>query len=128
MAVEFYYYRYHSKYFYCRSHINWDKVASRAKRKTLMDTVPEHLDYNTIKESILKLEHIEQVHDLHIWSISQNKPSLSAHLKLCSECTETHHWSECLKNTQSFLAKEYGIKHCTLQIEPMDFIEENHCG
>ncbi|MBT3251514.1 MAG: cation transporter [Candidatus Marinimicrobia bacterium] len=96
--------------------------------KLLMDTVPEHLDYNTIKESILSLEHIEQVHDLHIWSISQNKPSLSAHLKLCPECTETHHWSKCLKNTQTFLAKEYGIEHCTLQIEPMDFVEEDHCG
>ncbi|MFQ6609560.1 MAG: cation diffusion facilitator family transporter [Fidelibacterota bacterium] len=96
--------------------------------KLLMDTVPEHLDFKLIKQAILDQPHVEDVHDLHIWSISQNKPGLSAHIQVSPECVSRHHWSDCLDKTQTLLRDKFSIEHCTIQIEPTNFIEGNHCG
>ncbi|NQU68557.1 MAG: cation transporter [Candidatus Marinimicrobia bacterium] len=96
--------------------------------KLLMDTVPDHLDYELIKQTILDQPHVENVHDLHIWSISQHKPGLSAHLQVSPECIQTHHWADCLNGTKTLLREKFKIEHCTLQIEPVNFVESTHCG
>ncbi len=95
--------------------------------KLLMDTVPDYLDYSTIKSAILDMDHVVGIHDLHIWSISQNKPALSAHLILSPSCTDAHHWSDCLRETRKILLEKFDIEHCTLQVEPPDFPEKNNC-
>ncbi|NOZ08678.1 MAG: cation transporter [FCB group bacterium] len=94
----------------------------------LMDGVPTNLDYHQIESALLNLDHVEKIHDLHIWSISQNKPALSAHLKMSRECTQSTHWSDCLKYARQMLARDFNIEHVTLQIEPLHFIEGKHCG
>jgi cobalt-zinc-cadmium efflux system protein len=51
-----------------------------ASVKMLIDSVPEGMNYGQIRTSILNLNHVIDVHDLHIWSIGQNNPALSAHI------------------------------------------------
>ncbi len=94
----------------------------------LMDGVPANLDYRKIESALLSLDHVEKIHDLHIWSISQSQPALSAHLKMSPECTQSLHWSDCLKFAQEMLRKDFNIEHSTLQVEPLSFVEGNHCG
>lgn len=94
----------------------------------LMDGVPDNLDYDEVEAAIMSIEHVLEIHDLHIWSISQGHPALSAHLKVSKDCSGTDHWSECLKATQTMLNKKFNIEHSTLQIEPLDFVEQRHCG
>ena len=93
----------------------------------LIDSVPEHLNYQQILDALLKLDHVLDVHDLHIWSIGQNKPALSAHLILSKDCTDKDHWDKCLKFTQDMLANNFQITHTTLQIEPHDFPDDKNC-
>lgn len=96
--------------------------------RLLMDTVPENLDYATIKKAILDQPHVEDVHDLHIWSISQHRPGLSAHIKVSAECIDAQYWTDCLNQTQVLLRNRFRIDHTTLQIEPGNFTEKTHCG
>ena len=93
----------------------------------LIDSVPEGMNYGQIRRSILNLNHVIDVHDLHIWSIGQNNPALSAHIILTNDCTEKQHWDQCLKQVQDMLAQSFNIKHTTIQVEPLGFSEDKNC-
>ena len=95
--------------------------------KMLIDSVPEGMNYGQIRRSILNLNHVIDVHDLHIWSIGQNNPALSAHIILTNDCTEKQHWDQCLKQVQDMLAQSFNIKHTTIQVEPLGFSEDKNC-
>jgi len=95
--------------------------------RMLIDSVPEYLNYTEIKDAIIYQEHILDIHNLHIWSIGQNEPALSAHLILREDCIDTHHWDQCLKSTQDMLVNKFQIKHTTLQMEPHDFSGHANC-
>jgi len=47
----------------------------------LMEGSPDDYDLDHIEEEIMKLDGVEEVHDLHVWSLSAGKHSLSAHIK-----------------------------------------------
>lgn len=93
----------------------------------LLESTPAHLDYHEIESAILSLEHVNSVHDLHIWTIASGIPSLSAHIRLDATCCDTLHWSVCLKDIQTMLREKYGIEHTTLQVEPESFEGEQAC-
>eukprot|EP00483_Globobulimina_turgida_P007957 UN07973 len=50
----------------------------------LMESVPSNLDCSEIEERLSELTDVAFVHDLHLWSLSMGKPSLSVHLLLTS--------------------------------------------
>lgn len=90
----------------------------------LLEATPENIDYLDVKNSLEKMEHIDTVHDLHIWTITSGVPVLSAHIKLSTCCANTDHWQNCLGDAQNLIKEKFGIEHTTLQIEPND----DSCG
>ncbi len=90
----------------------------------LLEATPEDIDYEEVNNALKNVEHVKDVHDLHIWTISSGIPALSAHIELCAECGDTKHWQLCLKNVQKMLREQFGINHTTLQFEPEDFERE----
>lgn len=93
----------------------------------LLEATPENIDFMEVKRSLEDLEHIEAVHDLHIWNITSGMPVLSAHIGLTSRCSETSHWQDCLKEAQKLLRDRFGIEHTTLQLEPCDAPGSREC-
>ena len=83
----------------------------------LLEATPEYIDFMEVKKSLEDMEHIDSVHDLHIWTITSGMPVLSAHIALTSCCSETTHWQECLLEAQKLLKERFGIEHTTLQVE-----------
>jgi len=77
--------------------------------RMLIDSVPEHLNYQQILDTLKNLDHAMDVHDLYIWSIGQNEPALSAHLALTENCTDANHWDQCLKFTQNMLVEKFRL-------------------
>lgn len=90
----------------------------------LLEATPEDIDYDEVNSTLKNIEHVKDVHDLHIWTISSGIPALSAHIELCAECSDTKHWQLCLKDVQKMLREQFGINHTTLQFEPEDFERE----
>ena len=86
----------------------------------LLEATPENIDFMEVKKTLEGMEHIDEVHDLHIWTITSGMPILSAHINLSSCCSETSHWQDCLGNAQKILKERFGIEHTTLQVEPVD--------
>jgi len=83
----------------------------------LLEATPEHIDFMEVKRALEEMEHIDEVHDLHIWTITSGMTVLSAHIYLSSCCAETNHWQECLAEAQKLLKERFGIEHTTLQVE-----------
>ncbi len=84
----------------------------------LINGTPSGISYDDVLAELSANEHIQEVHDLHIWSITDSEPALSAHLRLAPECSDTAHWQECLQDAQTRLRERFGIRHSTLQVEP----------
>jgi len=93
----------------------------------LLEATPENIDYMDVKNSLEEMEHIDAVHDLHIWTITSGMPVLSAHIKLSSCCSGTDHWQNCLGDAQKLIKEKFGIGHTTLQVEPCDDSCEQEC-
>jgi cobalt-zinc-cadmium efflux system protein len=85
----------------------------RQSLHVLMEGVPSNIDLNTVGRRLAKLDHVSQVHDLHIWSLASGQIALSAHL----DVIDLKHWPEVLDNARKLLNAEFGIGHITLQPE-----------
>ena len=45
-----------------------------------MEGTPMNVEFDIFKESLQKIEGVESIHDLHIWSISAGMYAVSAHI------------------------------------------------
>jgi cobalt-zinc-cadmium efflux system protein len=79
----------------------------------LMDSVPEQFDIDQIRADIRGVEGVEDVHEMHLWAISTDHYSLTAHV-LINENIQPF----CvILAINEILEKKYGIKHSTIQVE-----------
>lgn len=79
----------------------------------LMDAVPTHIDFNTVGTSLHQIDGIISVHDLHIWNMSANQPTLMAHVIL----EANSQWPVVLDKAREMLRRDFDIDHITLQPE-----------
>ena len=48
----------------------------------ILETTPAHLDVNKIRDRLSQIEGVSEVHDVHIWSLSNDKYSFTCHITL----------------------------------------------
>jgi cobalt-zinc-cadmium efflux system protein len=82
----------------------------------LLESVPKHLEVETIAHAMEEVEGVEAVHDLHIWTITSGMLALSAHIVVAARM-HTGHTDELLTRVKRLLLEAHGINHTTLQIE-----------
>ncbi len=79
----------------------------------LLEGSPDGLDVASVQSAIGEIADVEQVHDLHVWSISSGIISLSAHVRI-----DTDSDSDAVLDQVTFvLAERFDIHHTTIQIE-----------
>ena len=88
-----------------------------------METAPPHLDVSEIREALLGLSGVGEVHDLHVWTIGSGEISLSSHA-VASQGSEQ---GELLRRIQELLSQRFQIAHATIQIEPYDANGDGRC-
>ncbi len=96
---------------------------------SLLDSVPENIDFDELKNSLQKIDKIKKVNDLHIWANSSKEPILTAHLQVSDE----KYLTEVFVKAKKILHDKYGIEHATLQVMPKNInkkadLECNHCN
>jgi len=79
----------------------------------LMEGVPEGIDPEAVESALSQVRGVAEVHDLHIWSLSVGKPSLSVHLLT----KPTDEASEVLAAAHQLCARRFNIHHSTIQVE-----------
>ncbi|MBA9025363.1 MULTISPECIES: cation diffusion facilitator family transporter [Bacillaceae] len=82
----------------------------------LMEGTPAQVNVKEVKSALLKIAHVKDVHDLHIWSITSGYMSLSCHIAI--DKTVGH--DTVLHEAQKLLHDQFSIEHSTLQVECYD--------
>jgi cobalt-zinc-cadmium efflux system protein len=88
----------------------------------LMESVPKHLNPETIRQSVLLCDGVENIHDLHIWSIGSRSHALSAHIKVPSRQDPL----AVRARVEEVLRKQFELSHTTLQIEVHESCADSH--
>jgi len=85
----------------------------RASYLIMMESVPEKFDLDEIRSEIAKVEGVEDVHEMHLWSVTTEHYSLTAHVFV-----NEHIQPFCvILAINETLKSKYGIEHTTIQIE-----------
>ena len=85
----------------------------RDSGRVLLEAAPEGMDVEEIGRAIAAHPHVENVHDLHVWQISSDLPSLSAHVLV-------HPGDDChgiRRELEQLLDERFQIEHTTLQVD-----------
>lgn len=82
--------------------------------RILLQEAPAGLDLAAVARDLASVDSVEDVHDLHAWTLTSDMDVLTAHLAV-------EHGSDpavVLANSRRLLEERYEIEHSTLQIEP----------
>ncbi|MFA6742345.1 MAG: cation diffusion facilitator family transporter [Arcobacteraceae bacterium] len=80
---------------------------------TLMESSP--LDINEVKQFIEKHKEVLELHDVHIWEITQDMYNMTAHVKINKESLENY--EQLMHEINHELKDKYKIVHTTFQFE-----------
>ncbi len=75
----------------------------------LMNAAPDNIDIEQVKECILEIKDVKNVHHIHLWSISDNNIALECHVESCN--------IDVVSIIASRLEDRFGINHCNIQVE-----------
>ncbi len=92
----------------------------------LMEGAPKGIDTPSVRDALLSLPHVRQVHDLHIWSLCSQSRYLSAHLVVSDEGLRNP--TALLQQAQTLLWQRFAIHHSTLQLEANGCAEDYLCA
>lgn len=87
----------------------------------LMERVPDELDTDAIIARLKEHPHVLDVHEFHLWAITTDHYSLSAHIVVDNQNDNKNY--EVINELSQILKDEYNLGHTTLQIE---HLQANH--
>ncbi len=97
--------------------IAWEAAGLvRETSEVLLESTPGDLDVDALARVVTGVPGVEEIHDLHVWSLSSEVRALSAHLVLSGHPTleEAQTVGALVKST---IASSFGIAHATLELE-----------
>lgn len=97
-------------------HAAWGLL--RDSGRILLEAAPEGVDLAAVRTHLLRPRHVQDVHDLHVWTLTSALPALSAHIVLEDSCFTDGHAPGVLDELQSCLIGHFDVEHSTFQLEP----------
>jgi cobalt-zinc-cadmium efflux system protein len=92
----------------------------------LLETAPQHLDLDEIRQHIQEIDHVRDVHDLHVYTVTSGLPVLTAHVVVDEGCFHSGHAPQMLDAVQACLAGHFDVEHSTIQLEPAGHADHEH--
>jgi cobalt-zinc-cadmium efflux system protein len=97
---------------------SWNLI--RESTNVLLEGTPAHINLAAVEEAILQSKGVEEVHDLHVWTITSGREALSAHVVHIDGISQP----ELLNALRSTLQERFGVDHLTIQMETREFEDE----
>lgn len=82
--------------------------------RILVQAAPADVDVAAIRSELARLGGVQDVHDVHVWTLTSGMEVGSAHLTVDAECDP----AVVLTEAQALLAERHHLAHFTLQVEP----------
>jgi cobalt-zinc-cadmium efflux system protein len=85
----------------------------RESTRIILEVSPPDIDPDAVARAIVAEPGVDEVHDLHVWTLTSGFPVLSAHV-LVSPGADCH---ALRRRLEGMLAERFGLDHSTLQVE-----------
>ncbi|MFP3126606.1 cation diffusion facilitator family transporter [Ectobacillus funiculus] len=90
----------------------------------LMEGKPHNVNLEAIRNSLATIPSVRNVHDLHVWAVTSDFPTLTCHITV-EQGTNTQ---RVLGEATKRIREQFHIKHVTIQIEDTEHCHnEDHC-
>ncbi|AVZ76502.1 cation transporter [Streptomyces lunaelactis] len=89
----------------------------------LLEAAPKGVDMGEVRAHIVALRGVEDVHDLHAWTITSGMPVLSAHVVVSQDVLSAVGHERMLHDLQGCIGDHFDVEHCTFQLEPVGHAE-----
>lgn len=86
---------------------------TREALSIVLESAPRHLDMEEIRQDILRLPNVTDVHDLHVWTITSGFIALSAHVRIEPSADP----AALVREASALLSDRFDIHHATIQPE-----------
>ncbi len=83
--------------------------------RIFLEAVPEGIDFDMVLEAIQQVPKVQDVHDLHIWSLSSHEVALSCHVAIEEE--DFQNGPDIIVDINKMLRERFDIGHGTIQLE-----------
>jgi cobalt-zinc-cadmium efflux system protein len=87
----------------------------RESADILLEAVPKHIQLDEVARMIMGIPGVEDVHDMHVWTITSGIHALSAHLLIEDQTVARS--AEIAREVNRDLSQRFNITHTTLQLE-----------
>ena len=87
----------------------------RESAHILLEGLPRSIQLDDVAAAILKVEGVQEVHDIHIWTLGTDLHALSCHARIPDMHMEDS--EKILSRVQEVLARDFQISHTTVQLE-----------
>jgi len=97
---------------------SWSLI--RESTNVLLEGTPSHINLARLEQTILTTVGVEDVHDLHVWTITSGRDALSAHVRHAAGASP----DELLQTLGRKLRDEFHLDHLTIQMERWDSADD----
>ncbi len=87
----------------------------------LLESSPAHISLGAVRKRLMSIRGVAAVHDLHVWTVTSNVVAMSVHAIVPSESDRQRVLRDAVGAMQ-----EFGIGHCTVQIECEPMCDDPH--
>lgn len=88
----------------------------------LMESAPDNISPNDVREAIACIDGIVNVHDVHVWQLTLNDNTASVHVVSSLPSDDT------VRVVQHMLKERFAIQHSTVQVESEQLHLDGDCG
>lgn len=88
----------------------------RDTTNVLLEGVPDGIELDAVAAKLKAVAGVRDLHDLHVWALTSDSPSLSAHLVVATDANA----GSVRARVADMLKEQFHIAHVTLQVEDED--------
>lgn len=85
----------------------------RESAHILLEGAPSDVDLDRVRSDLQGIDGVEEVHDLHVWTLTSGLHSASVHIRAALESPR----GEVLREVRRVLREDAGVEHATVQVE-----------
>jgi len=89
--------------------------------RVIMQAAPAGLDPEKVRETILAVPSVLEVHGLHVWSVNSSEVFLSCHVCVDNGTSDTN---GVITSINTILEDSFGIRHTTVQVETANLCQD----
>lgn len=84
----------------------------------LLEASPKNIDVDAARTHMRAVPGVEDVHDVHAWTITSGVPAFSAHVTVADAAWSERGYHAILDEVRACLHEHFDTEHVTLQLEP----------